>query len=331
MQPYVPPQRPSAPPDLGPPLPEELPWSATEPPQTAEELRELAASAALAREAARQSLAGSPWRVPPEPALPPPPAAAGPAASPRPEAAPPAAQELPAAGAPAPEAAVRDAPADSRTDFADASFGASGFDTSTWRDGQEAGYAIDEAVPPPEPADTAPEDLGFIRDARRKAFWRRPLVRVLVALLVLAGIALLAAQAALHWRDRLAALRPELRPWLEAACEPLGCQLGPPKQIEAIVIDSSTFNRLRSDAYRLSFTVRNTSAFAVAAPAMELTLTDTQDQPVLRRVLQPAEAGAPGPVLAPASEWAGSVSFTVPAGGALGGRIAGYRLLAFYP
>ena len=56
-----------------------------------------------------------------------------------------------------------------------------------------------------------------------------------------------------------------------------------------IVIDSSGFNRLRSDTYRLNVTLRNQSPNDVAMPALELTLTDAQDLPVLRRVLQPAE------------------------------------------
>ncbi|TSA08094.1 MAG: DUF3426 domain-containing protein, partial [Comamonadaceae bacterium] len=43
------------------------------------------------------------------------------------------------------------------------------------------------------------------------------------------------------------------------------------------------------NTYRLNFTVKNTAAVAVAAPAIELTLTDTSDQAVLRRVFLPAE------------------------------------------
>ena len=62
-------------------------------------------------------------------------------------------------------------------------------------------------------------------------------------------------------------------------------------------------------------------------PAMELTLTDAQDQPVLRRVLLPNELAAPAEMPA-LGEWATSVAVIVTPGGA---RVAGYRLLAFYP
>ena len=65
-------------------------------------------------------------------------------------------------------------------------------------------------------------------------------------------------------------------------------------------------------------------------PALELTLTDAQDQPLVRRVLMPAELAPARGVIAPASEWSGSLAMAVAADGT-GGRVAGYRLLAFYP
>jgi hypothetical protein len=112
-------------------------------------------------------------------------------------------------------------------------------------------------------------------------------------------------------------------------CEQLRCTLGPPRQIEALAIDSSGFNKLRSDAYRLSFTLKNSAAVPVAAPAMELTLTDAQDQPLLRRVLTPAELGAADNVIPAGADWSGAVGIVVSSSGTP--RIAGYRLLAFYP
>ncbi|MEP6791330.1 MAG: DUF3426 domain-containing protein [Ramlibacter sp.] len=180
------------------------------------------------------------------------------------------------------------------------------------------------------PADTDLSSLSFVQQAQRKAFWRRPAVRIALALLVLMLGGLLAAQYAVYDRDRLAAAEPALKPLLEALCDPVRCQVGPPRQIEAIVIDASAFNKLRGDAYRLSFTLKNQSAMDVAIPAVELTLTDSQDQPVIRRVLQPREMGATSAVIAPASDWSGSLAISVASGGNTA-RIAGYRLLAFYP
>lgn len=182
-----------------------------------------------------------------------------------------------------------------------------------------------------EDEDDAPlEDVSFVREARRKAFRRRPATRAVLVLVALVLAALLALQAAVHERDRIAATDPRMRPWLEALCAPLGCRVGPPRRIDAIAIDSSGFTKVRADSYRLTFSLKNQAAQAVAIPALELTLTDTQDQAVVRRVLTPRELGATTETIAPAAEWSGAASLVldVPANGS---RIAGYRLLAFYP
>jgi len=182
----------------------------------------------------------------------------------------------------------------------------------------------DEAEPPSEF-----EHVSFVRQARRKAFWSRPAVRLgLIALSVLLALLLL-LQLAYRDRDRLALQQPALRPVLETLCAPPRCRLGAPRQIESLVIESSGFNRLRGDTYRLSFSVRNTAGVGVAAPAMELTLTDSLDQPLVRRVLTPAELGAREPLIAAGGEWASAVGIELAGDGSL--RVAGYRLLAFYP
>lgn len=173
-------------------------------------------------------------------------------------------------------------------------------------------------------------EVSFVRKARRIDWGARPRVRAALLVAVPALAMLLALQIALHDRDRLAAAAPALRPWLAKLCEPLNCRVGPPRHIDAIAIDSSSFNKLRGDAYRLNVTLKNQAGVAVAMPALELTLTDVQDQAVVRRVLMPAELGPGASVIAAASEWSGSLALGVAANGA-GVRIAGYRLLAFYP
>ncbi|MBA4061697.1 MAG: hypothetical protein C0470_15250 [Verminephrobacter sp.] len=173
----------------------------------------------------------------------------------------------------------------------------------------------------------AAEDVSFVKAARRRAFWRKPLVRSGLVVLGLVLATVLAAQVAVHERNRLAAVAPQLRPLLLALCEPLGCELAPLRQIAEVVIDSSSFNKARGDSYVLAVTTKSRSTVALEMPAVELTLTDAQDQPVLRRVLLPTEMGAPQE-LAAGGEWSASVSVLVTTGGA---RVAGYRLLAFYP
>lgn len=190
---------------------------------------------------------------------------------------------------------------------------------------------VDSEVPGEE-RQVLPEELpnvSFVRKARRRSFWRRPMVRIALAFASLLLATLLVLQLAHQDRDRLAVAEPALAPWLQRMCDALGCTLGPPRQIEAILIDSSGFNRLRADTYRLGFTLRNTGRVQVAAPAMELTITDPQDQPIARRVITPQEIGAPGGVIGPGGEWSRTLGLVVdtPANA----RVAGYRLLAFYP
>jgi hypothetical protein len=196
----------------------------------------------------------------------------------------------------------------------------------------EAESTFDDAPTsaPASDADSELEDLTFVRQARRQARWQRPLVRGLLALALVALGLLLVAQFAIHDRDRLAAAEPSLRPWLAGLCAGFDCRVGPPRQIDQIAIDSSAFNKLRADLFRLQVTLKNQGPLEVAMPALELTLTDGQDRPVIRRVLLPAELGASRPALAAAAEWSGTVAFSVD-DNSLGSRIAGYRLLAFYP
>lgn len=183
-------------------------------------------------------------------------------------------------------------------------------------------------------------DVSFVRDARRKAFWRKPQTRWSLALLSLLLLATLVAQWGVQQRNTLAALEPRLLPALQALCGPLHCEIRPPRHIEALVIDSSSFNRIGPDAYRLSFTLKNTGVTVLEMPSLEVTLTDTQDQAVVRRVLAPAQFGAKASTLAAQSELAGLVIMKVPGDAAVSSssssapaplRVAGYRVLAFYP
>lgn len=183
---------------------------------------------------------------------------------------------------------------------------------------------------PSTPLEEPVESVGFVRQARREARWRHPTVRALLVVAAVLLAVLLALQIAVQDRDRLAAAQPSLRPLLASLCESLGCRIAPPRQIDAIAIDSSSFNKLRPDAYRLLVTLKNQSRTEVAMPALELTLTDSDEQPVVRRVLLPAEFGANRATIAPTSEWSGGAAIAL-TDTTLASRVAGYRLLAFYP
>lgn len=184
---------------------------------------------------------------------------------------------------------------------------------------------LDELAPE-EASPDAPEP-GFVRAARRRAFWRRPWVRAGLAALSVLLLAALALQVAVQERDAIAAAAPTVRPWLQQVCAPLGCSVAPLRRIADVVIDSSSFQKGRGDSYQLTFSLQNRAPHALAMPALELTLTDAQDQPAVRRVLLPKDIGAPAE-LPPRGGWGAALTVVVTTGGA---RVAGYRLLAFYP
>ncbi|MCP5262935.1 MAG: DUF3426 domain-containing protein [Rhodoferax sp.] len=179
-------------------------------------------------------------------------------------------------------------------------------------------------------ADAAVPRPSFLQDEQAPSIWRRPMVRLALVITLVVLLALLGVQLLVKERDRVAAAQPGMRPVLEALCTVAGCSIAPLRQIESIVIDSSSFSRVRGDDYRLGFSLKNTAPIDVAMPAVELSLTDPQDQPVIRRVILPAEFGARSDALAGESVWTGSLALTVQAD-ASAQRVAGYRLLAFYP
>ena len=144
----------------------------------------------------------------------------------------------------------------------------------------------------------------------------------------------LAGQLAYQYRTELATLAPQLRPLLAEGCRFLDCELRLPRRPDLLSIESSD---LQSDARRDSLVVlhaviRNRAPFAQELPALELTLTDAADRPLVRRVLRPADYAqglAPalrGPGIAPGAEAVLRLHFDT--GGV---RATGYRLYLFYP
>ena len=161
-----------------------------------------------------------------------------------------------------------------------------------------------------------------------------PRSRVLWSFLILVAAAGLVAQAAYRYRTELAVLAPSTRPALVAACRVLRCTLTLPRRAELMGIDSSD---LQADARYdslivLNAVLHNRAPFPQQFPALELTLTDERDKPVLRRVLMPADYLAPGRAasieqgLAPGAEM--NLRINLDAGKV---RATGYRLYLFYP
>lgn len=131
----------------------------------------------------------------------------------------------------------------------------------------------------------------FLRHARERdpgpARRKRMLQKLATGFLVIAGL----LQGTYLARSQLSGRFPVLRPAFEAACAPLGCEVAPWRDIDALRIESSLLQKQddESDAYLLAVTLRNQGRATVALPAIELVMTDLQDQLLLRKVLQPAD------------------------------------------
>lgn len=140
---------------------------------------------------------------------------------------------------------------------------------------------------------------------------------------------LAAGQLAYLLRTELAVLMPGLRPALMTGCAVLGCTLPRPRKPEMVGIEASDLAP-EDSGLLLTATLQNRAPFVQDYPYLELTLTDTQDQALVRKILPPTDyLPADRPVndgFAAHGEVAVKLlldASAVPA--------AGYRLYLFYP
>ena len=202
-------------------------------------------------------------------------------------------------------------------------------------------HALDPApAPREEPAPHAPPPLSQPQSAAdyetRFAWETKPersrFARVMGAIAVPVLAIALVLQAVFHFRDALAAHMPASKPALQRLCAVAGCSIRPLRDVSALSIDASD---LQADpAHKglliLMATLRNRAAYPIGYPYLELTLTDANDQVVVRRALSPSEyvsgtvnttAGIPGNGEIPVKLFI-DASATVQ---------AGYRLYLFFP
>lgn len=185
------------------------------------------------------------------------------------------------------------------------------------------------SAPGTEPVDVQDYDNRFAwREKRPPSRWWKAVATVAIPLLVVAFL----LQATFHFRDALAAHFPATKTSLNRLCTVLGCAIRPLRTVDALSIEASD---LQADpAHRglliLSATIRNRAAHSIGYPYLELTLTDSADQVVVRRALSP-----PDYLSGTANTAAG-----IPANGEVPVKVfidasattqAGYRLYLFFP
>lgn len=172
------------------------------------------------------------------------------------------------------------------------------------------------------------QELRFMREADQKAFWRRPIVRLCMAVLALLLLTLLAAQWAYVQRDSIAALSPQWKARMQQACTWADCRIAPLQSIEDLVLDGSTFQHVGGNRYILSWTLRNRSKRWIETPALSLSLRNEAGQTLVRRTITVADIAQSPPELPPAGAWKVEQHMEL---SDYAQAITGYQLQIFYP
>ena len=191
------------------------------------------------------------------------------------------------------------------------------------------------SAPPPSPP-AAAKDQDEV-DYDNRFAWDRPKRRsrsrtaVYIAAIVVLVLGFL-GQLAWSYRDRLAAHMPQTRPILTRLCALASCEVRPLREVAGLSIDASD---LQADpAHKglliLTATVRNRANYPVAFPHLELTLTDGQDNVVVRRALTPAEYAGGTANLAAGIAGNGEVAIKLFVDASATTQ-SGYRVYLFYP
>lgn len=186
-----------------------------------------------------------------------------------------------------------------------------------------ASPAADTENAPVYPREPSAEPLPQEASVARSRTW-------IWALCSLFALALLLLQAVVQFRTELSVLVPEAKPALRKTCALLGCELSLPHKPDLLGIEASDLHPDADNRLLLVATLKNRAPFAQAYPALEVTLTDIGDQPLLRKVIQPYEYLPKNADLAAGfaanSETALNLSLEADVSDA-----AGYRIYLFYP
>jgi predicted Zn finger-like uncharacterized protein len=184
-------------------------------------------------------------------------------------------------------------------------------------------------IEPPKLRVPETDEPEFVRRGRqRERSGKAMRIAMVVGSLVL--LLVLAAQAVHTFRNTLAARYLGLKPALVSACALLGCRVELPAQIEQLVVETGELTTLGGNAYTFTTLLRNQGELTQAWPSLELTLSDADDKPLVRRVFGPRDYLPAGPLQAAGfaahSEQAVKLHFRVedPAP-------SGYHIAVFYP
>jgi len=148
--------------------------------------------------------------------------------------------------------------------------------------------------PPDEPSaidetDTVAEPVApaFLREADALTKRRRTMMFGIGALLL---AALLLAQLAVAFRAEILVRFPQARPALAGLCKVFRCTVNWPARGDLLAVVGSELQALPgTSAFELTAVVRNRGNMTLALPAIELTLSDTLNRTVARKVFSPSD------------------------------------------
>lgn len=188
----------------------------------------------------------------------------------------------------------------------------------------------EEATEELDEEDASEEEPSFIKHGRRRQRLGKKLRNFLIAgscFLLLAGL----AQGTYVFRNQIAGMFPQAKPFLTQVCGVIGCRINLPAQITAVSIESSELQTLADNQNRFVLTtlLRNNSSTFQEWPYIELTLNDGNEKPLLRRVFKPSDYLDAGDVrlgFPASSERTAKLAFELQQI-----KASGYRVYLFYP
>jgi hypothetical protein len=194
---------------------------------------------------------------------------------------------------------------------------------------ESAALAAGATEPALEEKEAGSDEPGFVKRANRRQRLQR-VGKVVMAFGTPILLAALVAQSVTTFRNPLAASFPQLKPALNTLCQPLGCKVELPMQIDMLAIEQGELQTLADNTYSYVTVLRNQARNPQAWPSIELVLNDSADKPVLRRVFAPrdylASQAEVDKGFAPRSEQPVKLYFELSQV-----KASGYHIAIFYP
>ncbi|WEY38323.1 DUF3426 domain-containing protein [Paraburkholderia sp. SUR17] len=165
--------------------------------------------------------------------------------------------------------------------------------------GAAAAMAADTRTLSPEPFVAVPLDDGerhfAVTREKRAAQPGRVGLRIAGGLLAVVLFVLLLAQLAWWQRETVMVYWPASQPLFAQACAQLGCTVAPPRDIDGLQVEPPDLRQVDGPhRLELKMPLHNRFNVALAYPAIELTLLDSQNNVAIRRVLWPQDYVRPG-------------------------------------